>query len=58
MEIEEEGMVNGFIPEESRARHVASKIDMDMKEARVCCEISIQGTGLREMRRRKAVIRW
>jgi len=57
VEIEEEGMVAGFIPEDSRARDIEVKLDLQKWQAQVSCQLpakDFSGT----MRQKEAVISW
>ena len=54
MEIEEEGMIDGSIPETSRARNVEMKIDLENQKVEVWCQFP--ETEGRRMRRRETSI--
>ncbi|KUJ09974.1 uncharacterized protein LY89DRAFT_267533 [Mollisia scopiformis] len=58
MEVEEEGMVNGFIPEESRARKIGAEFNLPKKEAKIWCyQLKEQGSSM-ELRKRETTITW
>jgi hypothetical protein len=57
MNVEEEGMVDGFIPEHSRARDIVVKLDPQGGSAEISCRLpvkDVQGA----MRRKETVITW
>jgi hypothetical protein len=57
VQIEEQGMAEGFVPEESRARNVGIRHDFDNHQATVWCQLPGIG-GDRNMRRMETVISW
>jgi hypothetical protein len=57
VQIEEEGMVEGFVPEESRIRNIGVKHNFDNRQATVWCQLpGLDGDNT--MRSRQTVISW
>jgi len=57
VDVEEEGMVDGFIPEYARARDIVVKLDPQGGRAEVCCKLLVKDVpGV--MRARATVITW
>lgn len=58
VEIEEEGQVNGFIPEESRVRQIGTKLDLEKHRAEVWCAQPQRDGPKGEMIRREIILSW
>jgi hypothetical protein len=58
IDIEEEGMVDGFIPEEARARKTGMKFDMEKRVAHIWTHFPVRKDSLDELRRRETTLRW
>ena len=56
--IEEKGMRDGIVPEESRVRNFGMKLDLSNRVANVSCEQPIPGNGIVELRRLQTTITW
>jgi hypothetical protein len=58
IDIEEEGMVDGFIPEEARARKTGVKFDMEKRVAHIWTHFPVGKDRLDELRKRETTLRW
>jgi len=58
IDIEEEDMVDGFIPEEARARKTGVKFDMEKRVAHIWSHFPVRKDSLDELRRRETTLRW
>jgi hypothetical protein len=57
MNVEEEGMVDGFIPEHSRAREIVVKLDPQGGRAEISCQLPVKDVP-GAMRAKETVITW
>jgi len=58
VDIEEEGMVNGFIPEEARVRKIGAKFDLEKKNMELWCYQPREMGNLVDLKRRETKIKW
>lgn len=56
--IEEDGMRDGIVPEESRVRNFGMKLDLVNRVANVSCEQPVKGSETGEVRKLQTKIRW
>ncbi|CZR65187.1 uncharacterized protein PAC_15087 [Phialocephala subalpina] len=58
VKVEEEGMVDGFVPEEARVRKIGAKFDLEKKEAELWCYQPKEKGNIVDLRRRETTISW
>jgi hypothetical protein len=53
--LEEKGMRDGFIPEESRARNIGSRLDLESRRANAWCYLPAENGGLKKL---ETIVTW
>ncbi|KAF8856196.1 hypothetical protein BDZ45DRAFT_594523 [Acephala macrosclerotiorum] len=58
VEVEEEDMVDGYVPEEARVRKIGAKFDLERKEAELWCYQPKERGNIVDLKRRETTIPW